>query len=179
MAYSELDRVYVRKFLGFSAIFLQGDPRLENALNATQSIADNGVRPDSNTENAIKALLYGQASQAGTNGVTLGPAAQNTTFQVPARPGLVNIKNALDGLIPISFVLFADQKEIEIDPARGASILRRMGREMVAELADVLSTPPRFDVFGTRRYGHDPETEGFMESIGLGGHNAGGESPFP
>lgn len=175
--YSELDRVHVRKFLGFSAIFLQGDPRLENAVSATMSVADGGARPDSNTENAVKALLYGTAAQCGPAGVTLGPTAHNVAFAIPARPGLVNVKAALDGLIPISYALKAD--EASIDPARGAAILRRMGREMVAELADVLSTPPRFDVFGTRRPGADPEMDAIGEvAIGLGGHNAGGESSF-
>src|ERR1019366_2302710 len=177
MAYSELDRVEVRKFLGFSAIYLQGDPRLENALSATQSVADKGARPDSNTENAIKALLYGQAAPCGQVGVALGPTAQNVTFAMPARPGLVNIKSALDGLVPFSFVLKGD--ETSIDPARGAAILRRMGRELVAELADVLSTPPRFDVFGTRRPGEDPETDAIADvAVGLGGINAGGSSYF-
>lgn len=179
--YSELDRVFIRKFLGFSSIFLQGDPRLESAVTATQSVADNGARPDSNTENAVKALLYGQAAQAGTAGVTMGPAAQNIAFALPSRPGLVNIKQALDGLIPLNFILRADNEDAVIDPARGAAILRRMGREMVAELADILSTPPREDVFGTRRPRMDPESEAMGEvAIGLGGHNAGGESSsFP
>ncbi|MCL2450476.1 MAG: hypothetical protein FWD17_16130 [Polyangiaceae bacterium] len=178
MAYSELDRTYIRKFLGFSAIYLQGDPRLENAILATSSVADGGGRPDSNAENAVKALLYGTAAQAGTTGVTLGPDAQNVTFATPARPGLVNIKSALDGLIPISYALKADG-EAEIDPARGAAILRRMGREMVAELADILSTPPRKDVFGTRRPGMDPESDAIGEvAVGIGGHNGGGDSSF-
>lgn len=174
---SELDRVYIRKFLGFSAIFLQGDPRLENAITAIQSTADGGARPDSSSENAVKALLYGQQAGTGTSGVTMGGTAQNVTFVTPSRPGLVNVKSALDGLIPISYVLEADGGDAVIDPARGAAILRRMGREMVAELADVMATPPRSDVFGTRSPRMDPESEAIGEvAIGLGGHNSGGES---
>lgn len=177
MAYSETDRVYVRKFLGFSAIYLQGDPRLESALSATQSVADGGARPDSTTENAVKALLYGQAAQTGTAGVTIGASPQAGPFATPSRPGLVNIKQAIDGLMPITFVLRADDNDAVIDPARGAAILRRMGRELVAELADVLSTPPRADVFGVRSPRLDPESEAIGEvAVGLGGHNSGGES---
>ncbi len=177
MAFAELDRVYIRKFLGFSAIFLQGDPRLENAITAIQSSADGGSRPDSSSENAVKALLYGQQAGTGAAGVIMGATAQNTSFQTPSRPGLVNIKSALDGLIPLSYVLSADKQDAVIDPGRGAAILRRMGRELVAELADVMATPPRTDVFGTRAPHMDPESEAIGEvAVGLGGHNAGGES---
>jgi hypothetical protein len=181
VAYTELDRTQIRRFLGFAAIFLQGDPRLESAITGTQSIADLGSRPDSNTENAIKALIWGQAAQTGAAGVSLGPTVQAGPFAMPSRPGLVNIKSALDGLIPLNFILEADQKDAVIDPARGAAILRRMGRELVAELSNILSTPPRQDVFGVRMPGSDPESEAMGEvAIGLGGHNAGGSSQsFP
>lgn len=170
MAFSELDRVYIRTFMGFSATFLQGDPRLESAITAIQSVSENGTRPDSSSENYVKGLLYGSAAVTGALPVP-GPTAQNTPFALPARQGLVNIKQALDGLIPISYVLAADNREAEIDPARGAAVLRRIGRELVAELSSLLDTPPRWDVFGTKRSNENP-----YEHIGLGGHNAGGES---
>jgi hypothetical protein len=57
MSFSESDRVQVRHFLGFGAMFLQADPRLENAITAVQSVADGGTRPDNSTELLIKGLV--------------------------------------------------------------------------------------------------------------------------
>ena len=36
MAYSETDKTYIRRYVGYGAIFLQAEPRLENAIQATQ-----------------------------------------------------------------------------------------------------------------------------------------------
>ena len=166
--FSELDRSYIRKFLRYSAIFLQGDPRLESAVTATQSVADGGSRPDSNSENQIKGLIYGVAA-SGSGAVTLSGTAQNTAFAIPARKGLLNIYSAIDGLIPISYVLEADN-EAKIDPARGRAILKVMARDLVRELEDLLSTI-------VRGSGVDPELDAMGESaVGLGGHNSGGSS---
>lgn len=57
MAFTEAERVKIRKYLGFSAIYLQAEPRLENAITAVQSTADGGTRPDSSTETAIREQL--------------------------------------------------------------------------------------------------------------------------
>src|ERR1035438_174575 len=87
MAYSELDRTYIRHFVGYGAIFLQAEPRLENAITATQSITDaisKGSRPDSSTENYLKSLLYGTAAVCTPLtpvGVTQGPLPQNVAFR--------------------------------------------------------------------------------------------------
>jgi hypothetical protein len=172
VAFSELDRSYIRKALRFSAIFLQGDPRLETAITSLQSLADGGSRPDSTSENSVKALIYGQAAQAGP-AVQPGGTPQNMAFSIPARQGILNIYSAIDGLIPISFVLSADNHEAEIDPVRGRALLRTMARDLIREMEDILSTVMRGP-------GVDPESEAIGEvAIGLGGHNAGGSSSFP
>lgn len=56
MAFVESDRVQIRHFLGFSALFQQADPRLENAITAVQG-PPNGTRPDSSTEAQVLALV--------------------------------------------------------------------------------------------------------------------------
>lgn len=148
MAFSEQDRVQIRRFLGFSSIFIQADLRLELAIGAIQSLSEPpGVRPDSNSENYVKGLIYGIAAQPGPSGVTLGPTAQNITWSMPAQPGLVQIKAQIDGLIPITFVLSADKGDAVIDPARGKQILRSIGREKVTEMCAVLATSRRMDIF--------------------------------
>jgi hypothetical protein len=144
--YSEQDRTLIRRFLGFSAIFLQADSRLEVAIGATQSIADGGARPDSNTENFIKGLIYGTAQQPG-GAVTQGPVAQNITFAMPAEVGLLAIKQAIDGLIPIAFVISADKMDANIDPGRAMKILRGLGREKVTQMCTMLATERRKDIF--------------------------------
>ena len=57
MAWAEADRAVIRHYLGFSALFLQADPRLEAAIGAVQSLADGGTRPDNSTELQIRGWL--------------------------------------------------------------------------------------------------------------------------
>lgn len=57
MAFTEAERVQIRKYLGFAAIYLQAQPLLENAITAVQSIAEGGSRPDSSTEDEIRRTL--------------------------------------------------------------------------------------------------------------------------
>jgi hypothetical protein len=167
VAYSEVDRVWIRHFLGFSAIFTQADPRLENAVTATQSLADGGVRPDASTENYIKAVIYGVAAVAGTQaGVVVGPASTTgVTFQVPASRGLIQIEANIalqDQFLGTSEV---DGKEIQIDPAREIKRLRVEGRRLVNHLARMLATHPRADIFSN--VAPDPGGDafyGFLES---------------
>lgn len=55
MAFSESDRVKIRRYLGFSAITLDTD--LENAITNAQSTGDGGAMPDDSTETDLKAQL--------------------------------------------------------------------------------------------------------------------------
>ena len=147
MAYSELDKSLIRHFVGYGAIFLQAEPRLDNAIIATQSQADGGGRPDSNTENYIKSLLYGSAAQAGSP-VTLGPTAQSTTFAMPATVGLLAIEQQCAQLWSIAFVTSADGQDAVIDVARGIAILRKEGRRLCHGLARMLGMRGvRADIF--------------------------------
>jgi hypothetical protein len=57
MAFTEADRVQIRQYVGWSAIFLQFQPLLESAITTIQSIADGGIRIDNSTELLVKSLL--------------------------------------------------------------------------------------------------------------------------
>lgn len=149
MAYSELDRTFIRHYVGYGAIFLQAEPRLENAITATQSQADGGARPDSNTENYIKGLIYGTQAQAG-NAVALGPTTQSIPFAMPATQGLQAIEQQIQQLWPIAFVQKADNREAEIDVPRAVALLRKEGRRVAHGLARMLGMRGvRADIFSS------------------------------
>lgn len=57
MAFTEADRVQIRQYVGWSAIFLQYYPLLESAITTIQTVADGGVRADNSTELLVKSLL--------------------------------------------------------------------------------------------------------------------------
>ena len=139
MAYIETDRTWIRRFVGYGAIFLQAEPRLENAITATQSTADGGARPDSSTENNIKGLIYGFAAAGTVAGVT--PGAASTTgmsFATPALRGLLAIEAAIATQDVFLGASKADGGEVEIDPAREVFRLRAEGRRLCHQLARML-----------------------------------------
>jgi hypothetical protein len=120
--FQEVDRVNLRHFLGFGSIFLQADPRLENAITAVQSVADGGTRPDSSTEAAIKTM------------VTSAQAVE------------AKLANLWDQMQVVS------DNQTEIDPMRAAMMLRSEGRRVVHGIARMLGLKgPRADVFGVAR----------------------------
>lgn len=160
MAYSEEDRTWIRHFLGFSAIFIQADLRLENAIQASQSVADGGSRPDSSGENHVKGLIYGFAAvTTGAGGITPGGAPQNGVQNTPALLGLIEVERQLQFIWPAAIAAKVD--EVDVDVARGGAILRREGRRLVAGIAKILSTAPRHDVFGIAE--PNPEGDAFYE----------------
>jgi hypothetical protein len=118
---------------------MQSEPRLENAISATQSIADQGTRPDASTENFIKGMIYGVAAVTGTqNGVT--PGAVSTTgiaFTTPAIRGLIQIEANIAQQDIFLGASEAD-KEIRVDPVREIKRLRSEGRRLAHALARML-----------------------------------------
>lgn len=117
MAFTEAERVQIRRWLGFSALFTQAEPRLESAITAVQAANDGGSRPDNTTELAVRGYLADLA------------AIEN---QIRIRRDQVEADKV---------------DESRIDTARGNAILRQEGRLYVGYLADALSTRPRRDVF--------------------------------
>lgn len=151
MAYVESDRVWIRRYVGYGAIFQQAEPRLENAVTATQSAADGGSRPDSSTENNILGLVYGFAAiTTGTSGVTPGPTSRGATvFNTPALPGLIAIEQSI---ATQSVFLGAGQADtdVTIDPARECARLRKEGRRLCHQLARMLGMKGvRADIFSS------------------------------
>src|SRR5678815_5817277 len=57
MAFSEANKVAIRKYMGAGSIYKQLFPKLENAITAIQSTADGGSQVDSSTEDSVKAYL--------------------------------------------------------------------------------------------------------------------------
>ncbi len=117
MAFTETERVQIRRWLGFPAIFQQADPILESAITAVQSTADGGARPDNSTELAIRGYL--------TELGTLETKWKDLYDQMQA------------------FKL----NNLTVDPLRGLAGIRQLGRQYVGHIADALSTKPRRDVF--------------------------------
>jgi len=117
MAWTEADRATIRHYLGFPALFLQADPRLESALQSVQSVADHGTRPDNSTELQIRGWL-----------------AQ-----------LVHVEARLEELWDEAEALKVD--ELGVDPMRAMALMRSEGRRVVGNIARALGTAPRHDVF--------------------------------
>ena len=117
MAWTEADRATIRSYLGFPALFLQADPRLESAMTSVQSEADGGVRPDGSTEVQIRGWL-GQLGKLETRLQDLWDEAEALKVG-----------------------------ELGVDPLRAMAMLRAEGRRIVGRIARALGTSPRHDVF--------------------------------
>jgi len=57
MAFTEADRVQIRQYVGWTAIFLQAQPLLESAITTIQAKADGGNMVDNSTELLVKGLI--------------------------------------------------------------------------------------------------------------------------
>jgi hypothetical protein len=117
MAWTEADRATIRAYLGFPALFLQADPRLEAAMTSVLAVTDHGTRPDDSTEKQIRGWL-GQ---------------------------LAKIESRLQDLWDEAEALKVD--ELGVDPMRAMALLRAEGRRIVGRIARALGTAPRHDVF--------------------------------
>lgn len=118
MAFSERDRVDIRLYLGFGSLYLQLDPRLENAITAVQSVADGGTRPSSDTENQVKDIIL-------------------ELKDIDERIIALRDQQAATELVG----------EVRLDAARETSRLRAEGRIYVHRLARIFDTLPRGDAF--------------------------------
>lgn len=146
MAYSELDRTYIRRYIGYGAVYVQSEPRLETAITSTQSIADGGSRPDSSVENYVKGLVYGTAAVVGP-AVTPGGTTQNLAFSQPTVGGLLGIEQNLQAMWGFTFAA-GKLDDSTIDTARGAAQLRKEGRRLCHALARILGMRGvRADIF--------------------------------
>lgn len=132
VAFTEADRVEIRRYLGFGDLYLQQDPRLENAITSAQSTAiAGGTRPTDDAANAIKGVLYGY-----------------TTVNGRYIEGLQDIQADISQLARQQGALSAGgDRGAKLDSAREHARLRMRGRELVHQLARMLDTYPRSDIF--------------------------------
>lgn len=117
--FTELDRVKIRTYLGFGSLYLQLDPRLENAITALQSVADGGTRPTNDAETMAKSLV---TSLEAVDAAITGLRDQQGATELVG--------------------------ELTLDATREMLRLRSEGRMLVHRLARMLDTFPRSDVFG-------------------------------
>ena len=118
-AWLESERAQVRHALGYSAIFLQAEPRLEYALTAVLAVTDGGTRPDNSTQVQIQGWLADVATLE-TNLKALWPLAAGGQID-----------------------------EITADIPRATALLRMEGRRIVTYISKALATAPRADIFSS------------------------------
>jgi len=118
MAWTEADKVKIRHYLGFGAIFVTYFPMLESALQGVLSRADGGNRPDNSTELHIRAIL------TELDGIE-ADIAETRGYLVASKVSTLNV-----------------------DAGRAIALNCREGRRKVAHLAIALGTDPKQDVFG-------------------------------
>jgi hypothetical protein len=117
--YAEADRVQIRRYLGYSSLFLQADPRLESAINASRAVADGGTRPDASLQTQILADI--------------------TSCQ--------GIDTAIANLRPLIGVTQAGKGAATIDAARETARLRSEGSSYVSRIAAALDVEEYRDPF--------------------------------
>lgn len=117
MAFTEAERVKIRRYLGASRLFLSSDPRLESAITTIQSIADGGSAPDSSTEDDVRAAL--------------------TT--------LATIDTYLDECAELAMA--AEDEGTRVDYGYRMGIACKRGRMLVGLISDALEYRPLRDVF--------------------------------
>lgn len=118
MAYTEPQRVEIRKWLGFSGIYFQN---LELAITASQSTADGGVLSDSTTETSVVSWLAElalietaekdlrcQAQVLGANAAKIDVARGQMVLRKEARKFIGHIADALN-VKPIRDVMTAPE----------------------------------------------------------------------
>jgi len=125
MAFSEAERVQVRRYLGCSRLYLQSDPRLESVMTSVQAAADGGSAPDGSTEDLLRQTLA----------------------------DLAELKVRMKDLWAQAQALDADG--LKIDVARAMAVLRSEGRLLVGVIADQLEVAPRRDVFAPKPLARD------------------------
>ncbi len=118
--FTESDRVQIRRYLGFSGIFLQANPRLESAITAVQAISDGGTRPDNSSELEVRAYIA----------------------------KLQKIDEKIECML-WSTVGVSKADEINIDSARGIAVMKQEGRRFVTLLSDILSCTPLKDCYSS------------------------------
>lgn len=127
MAFTESDRVKIRKYLGSSSLYKQLFPKLENAITVVQSIADGGSQASSDTELSIKTIIS----------------------------ALESIETKITNLHCTVHVVEAGNKEAVLDTAKGMFLLKSEGRRLIGVLSRTLGVAPVYDYYSGQMPNHD------------------------
>lgn len=117
MAFSESERVQIRRWLGYSRMYASFNPILESVITNAQASGDGGSMVDNSTELAVRGWL--------TELGTIETRMKELEDQMQAHK-LGNLT---------------------VDPLRALAGLRSLGRQYVGHLSDALSAPLKRDVF--------------------------------
>lgn len=110
-AWTETEKVKIRKYLGFPSLFFQQVPRLEAAIRAVQSQADGGALLTSDTQEELRRVLT-RLDLIDTQRIRL----ENLFF----------VKQS-DGM-----------DKAEIQPRQAYVMLERTGRQLISQLSRTL-----------------------------------------
>jgi hypothetical protein len=117
------ERVLIREYLGYAAIYKQADPRLESAITMIQAVPD-GDQPTADEEDRVRAIL----------GILQDVDAKIINLDV--QQGVLRAEGGTD-----------------LDSAREMARLQMRGRMYVNRLAHKFDTEPRSDCFAaTQRF---------------------------
>jgi hypothetical protein len=117
MAFTEADRVQIRRYLCYPNVFVQSDPRLESAITTVQSTADGGSRPDNSAELDLKTIVVDLQAVDAKLKALWGPA------------------------------LATRADDVSLDVPRARAMLCAEGRRLVNALSAAVNTKPLRDYF--------------------------------
>lgn len=119
MALQESDKVKIRKYMGLQSLYLQQYKRFEDAMVLIQARSEGGNMIDNSAELSLK------------NQIT----------------EIEDIEEKLKDLRIQAQVKKAGADDIELNPAKGAFLLRSEGRRFISVIAQMLGVTPRVDYF--------------------------------
>lgn len=110
MAFSEADRVEIRRYMGLSSLYLKNNSRFEDAISLIQGPADGGAMADNSTELKVKAAL-----------------AEIALIELELKNSRIQFS-----------VNKAGSDDIELSPGRGVFLLKSEARRHVRYIANTI-----------------------------------------
>lgn len=126
MAFSAAEKAKVRKWLGYSPLFRDQYPGIDQAIIAVQSVADGGTLADSETEDLIQGYL-------------------TELDQIETR--LEELRDQMEA---------SSVDEVKADSARAMLAVYKEGRRFVGHICDALGASPARDVFTPKKMNFYP-----------------------
>lgn len=118
-AWTEQEKADIRAFMGFPSLFHQQEPRLENAINSVQSVADGGALVSTATQDRMRAALV----------------------------RLNAIDASITCLYDRLLVTEVGEEQVKLNASRAIFVLEGQGRRWITQLAIPLGTQPFRDYY--------------------------------